>query len=278
MKQTTKILFASAVLVAGMFTFADYSGPAHGNKNGAPAGRTGSPGDGSNCSVGCHTGQSVTAALNAIQTSVPSTGYVPGQTYTVFATINSVGAVRYGFEISPQNTAGAQKGTMTVTTAGLTQLVGSGKYMTHTSSSVDFAGGTAAWTFNWTAPAVGSGPVTFYGAFNITNSSNTSSGDMIKTDAVTVQENTTGIDEVTAFSNQIDLFPNPASNIISFKSDVINFNSTINLNIFDINGKMVKRFEKQNATNIDIDDLQSGYYVLRVETDKGIAIKKLIKE
>jgi hypothetical protein len=65
-----------------------------------------------------------------------------------------------GFEISPQNTAGAQKGTLVAGSGS--QLVGGGtKYITHTNANTT----TNTWTFGWIAPAAGSGAVTFYGAF-----------------------------------------------------------------------------------------------------------------
>ena len=53
--------------------------------NGAPAGYTGSPGDGQNCTA-CHNGTASTVQ-NWITSNVDQTGYLPGQTYTITVTV-----------------------------------------------------------------------------------------------------------------------------------------------------------------------------------------------
>lgn len=124
---------------------------------GAPAGYTGSPGDGQNCTA-CH-GGTATTSTGWITSTIPPTGYVPGQTYQITATNNLTGSGKYGFEVSPQNVSGALLGTLAAGSGS--QLVGSGKYITHTNANIT----NNTWTFNWTAPASGTGQVTFYGAF-----------------------------------------------------------------------------------------------------------------
>jgi hypothetical protein len=125
--------------------------------NGAPAAKTGSPGDGSNCTE-CHGGTASTVS-GWITSNIPVQGYTPGQTYQITATNQITGSGKYGFEVSPQNVAGNLLGTLTAGTTS--QLVGSGKYVTHTNATNSLS----TWTFNWTAPAAGTGQVTFYGAF-----------------------------------------------------------------------------------------------------------------
>lgn len=124
---------------------------------GAPAAKTGSPGDGANCTE-CHGGTPTTTA-GQITSNIPASGYVPGTTYQITATNPLTNSGKMGFEVSPQNVAGAQKGTL-VAGAG-SQLVGGTKYVTHTNANTT----TNTWTFSWIAPAAGSGTVTFYGAF-----------------------------------------------------------------------------------------------------------------
>jgi len=124
---------------------------------GAPAAKTGSPGDGSNC-TSCH-GGTATTTPNCITTTIPVSGYVAGQVYAITATNPLTGSGKYGFEVSPQNVAGTQLGTLAAGSGS--QLVGGTKYVTHTNANSS----TKVWTFNWTAPAAGTGPVTFYAAF-----------------------------------------------------------------------------------------------------------------
>ena len=84
---------------------------------------------------GCHSGTAVFAdtSIAKITSNIPSTGYVPGQTYTFTATVNKPGYVRYGFQASPQDSAGNYKGTMIVTNTTKTKITGT-KYITHTTS------------------------------------------------------------------------------------------------------------------------------------------------
>ena len=279
MKKTTKIFVSTFAIAIAAISITEFSAPAHGNQTGAPAGRTGSPGDGTNCTVGCHSGTPSTQA-GVIVVGTPPDGYVPGQTYNMGASISGIGIQKFGFQISPQNAAGTQLGTMAVPAAAvnLIQLVGAGKYMTHKTQGTVFPGGTAGWAFEWTAPAAGSGPVTFYGAFNLTNSSGTTAGDQIILSSTTIQENTSAsIGSIDANSAKVTLCPNPATDCFYLKND-LSASQEINITIIDITGKVVKRIENSTATTVDVSDIAKGYYVVRIETDKGVAIKKLIKE
>lgn len=145
---TIPLLFLLIALVSGFSTF---------YPNGAPAAKTGSPGDGANCTE-CHGGTATTTA-GLITTNIPASGYVPGQTYSITANNTLTGSGKYGFEVSPQNAAGTQLGTLAAGSGS--KLVGGTKYVTHSNANST----THTWTFNWTAPAAGTGDVTFYGAF-----------------------------------------------------------------------------------------------------------------
>jgi hypothetical protein len=127
--------------------------------SGSPAGYTGSPGDGSNC-ISCH-GGSVATVNGWITSNIPATGYVAGTVYNITATVSGTG--KKGFEVSPQNAAGAQLGVLTAGTNN--HLTGGTKYVTQNSSGSTSS--TVIYNFTWTAPAAGTGDVTFYGAFTV---------------------------------------------------------------------------------------------------------------
>src|SRR5690349_22876987 len=133
--------------------------------SGAPAMCTGSPGDGGATCKNCHAGPTPTTQAGMITSNIPAAGYSPGQTYTITATVSRNGHTKFGFEISPQSPTGTLLGTLIVTNSTEMQLVGSGKYITHKSAGVTGTN-SRTWVFNWTAPAAGTGNVTFYGAFN----------------------------------------------------------------------------------------------------------------
>lgn len=124
--------------------------------NGAPAGYTGSPGDNKECTQ-CHSG-TATTVTGIITSNIPAAGYTPGSTYQITVTNNLTGSGKFGFELSPQKTDGTQLGTLVAGTG--TKLVGGTKYITHLNATTS----TSSWTFDWIAPAAGSGTVNFYAA------------------------------------------------------------------------------------------------------------------
>jgi parallel beta-helix repeat protein len=72
----------------------------------------------------------------------------------------------------------------------------------------------------------------------------------------------------------MDIYPNPALNSITIE---IPINSE--LEILNINGHVVKTiYNNEHYTTIDLENLSSGVYLIKAKTDKGIAIKKFIKE
>ena len=196
----------------------------HSNNAGAPAGYTGSPNENNSrtCSSqngGCHSGAGSTFQQGMITSNVPECGYTPGQTYTITLTVSSAGRSEFGFSFSPQLSDGATAGSMIASNG--TQLNGGGRYLTHTAAgTVESSPNTRVWTFDWIAPAAGSGDVTFYAAFNATNGNNASSGDLLFNSNLTIFE---GLqpeppaifgDNVACLGNVINLSTNYTSNIV----------------------------------------------------------------
>lgn len=277
MKIKTKIALAITALAVGSIFIVKFSSSAGANATGAPTSNTGSPGDGTNC-TSCHTG-SASSQAGLITSTIPMTGYVPGQTYTITGSITTSGKTKFGFQVSPQNASGDLKGTMTVTNSTNTQLISSGKYITHKFSGTNFSSGTATWSFDWTAPAAGSGDVTFYGSFNSTNSSSTTTGDIISLSSLTVSEDlTTGIADMGEELNVISVYPNPVTDKI-FVKNTADANAVMDVSILDVNGKVVKQSGNlQNNQAIDLTELANGYYMVRIETSEGTLIKRITKK
>jgi len=154
--------------------------------SGSPGGKTGSPGDGSNCTE-CHTGTPQSAS-SWITTNIPASGYTPGETYTITASGTHSGVNKFGFETTAEALGGAKKGTFIITDAAQTKFTNSNKAVTHTSGGTTPSGNSKSWTFDWTAPAAGTGNVTFFGAFNAANGNGNTGGDVIYLSSTTVSE------------------------------------------------------------------------------------------
>lgn len=264
------ILFASSLIPLG--------NEAHSSSSGAPNGKTGSPGDNDNC-TSCHAGAATTTP-GLITSNIPGSGYVPGTTYTINATIAVSGINKFGFQVSPQDLSGAKKGTMTLTNTLETQLTGSGKYITHKTAGTA-GSGSRTWSFNWTAPTAGEGEITFYGAFNAANGGNQASGDQIYLSSLTVQEDVSGVAENYAISNRVNVFPNPVGDILYISSD-IPARDVKSVNVLSIDGKATRTidFDPTNELKIlaDVADLAAGNYLVTVVTDKATATKKIVKK
>ena len=83
----------------------------------------------------------------------------------------------------------------------------------------------------------------------------------------------TGIKEST-HNDFITIFPNPANNYIT-----IEVPQQATIEITNIQGKLIKTLAaKSNKTNIDVSAFSSGVYFVKVKTEKGIMVKKFVKE
>ena len=70
---------------------------------------------------------------------------------------------------------------------------------------------------------------------------------------------------------EANVYPNPATDIVTIECDGVK-----QVKIFGLDGSLLKNIETSNTT-IQIDDLASGVYLLRIETDKGCIVKQIAK-
>lgn len=274
-----KITLISLALISGMLLIDFNTRDVHSNNSGAPAGKTGSPGDNSDCSS-CHStsGTPVTGAI-LITSNVPTGGYISGNTYQITVRAAHATFNKFGFQISPQTNSGALVGTLATTNNTETQLVGSGKYVTHKSAgtagtSIPMVGNFKEWSISWTAPAPGTGNVTFYGAALLANGNNQNSGDSLVKGTLVINESATN--GITSLSNnkELKLFPNPANNLINLYMP-----ENAEIMIINMSGKMV--FQQNvniGLNNIDISNLPSGIYFVKMQSKTTNEILKFVKQ
>ncbi len=73
----------------------------------------------------------------------------------------------------------------------------------------------------------------------------------------------------------ISIYPNPTNGIINIKSIE---NSVKQISIINITGEIVLTIpDIQTDETVDLSDFENGIYIVRIQTDKGIIIKKIIK-
>jgi hypothetical protein len=80
-----------------------------------------------------------------------------------------------------------------------------------------------------------------------------------------------GIEDVVA--NQLQIFPNPVKDEIFIKSDLV----IEKVEIYSLSGNLLLLENKFNE-KISVCALPQGIYLLKVYTDKGVAVSKVVKE
>jgi len=148
------------------------------NSTGSTGGKTGSIGDDGTTCTQCHTGTANTAT-NWITTDVPSEGYTPGETYTITATGTHAGVVKFGFELTVEDSQGNKVGTLLITDPTRTHFTNSNHAVTHTAAGNVPAGNMNSWSMDWVAPSNVQGNVGIYAAFNAANGNGSTGGDVI---------------------------------------------------------------------------------------------------
>lgn len=246
------ILSAAAILLFSSYALMYPSG--------APAGYTGSPGDGKNCS-GCHTGGTASTVAGLITSNIPSGGYIAGQTYQITATNNLAGSGNYGFEVSPQNAAGTQLGTLVAGT-GSKLLAGGSKYVTQSNSNT-----TKSWTFGWIAPAAGTGQVTFYGAMARSTQSNTALSSLVVQEAINTALPKETPASVSVIAGESKGFINVGLNTNAYNAKV---------SVFDLSGRQLLSTTLSGSGSHQLNQqFKTGVYIVVVQAEDTVLKKKI---
>ncbi len=180
------------------------AGFANGRSTGPPGRYTGAPGDNPLACTQCHTSFPLNSGQGSVKIVYPGgTKYQPGATYRMRVELRDPNQQRWGFQFTARlasNPAVQSAGTLqnvnsftrmacfngAETPCSDTSLI---QFIEHslegtrlgTTGGVDFE-------FDWTAPAKGSGAVTFYVAGNAANGNGNNQGDYIYTSSLAIDE------------------------------------------------------------------------------------------
>lgn len=263
-----------------------------------PAGNSGDPFTNTSCATsGCHAGPAQTPAGNDYSITIgtgsptsPLSGfcYTPGTQYNIAFLINQIATTNpyYGFQIVALDAANAKAGTMAVANAATTQIntgggVGTRQYMGHKTANT-----THNWSFKWTAPASGTGPVTFYFAYNVCNASTanpTSAQGTIYKAAIPIQQCSSGIEDISSMVADLNIFPNPVSNELGISFNLLEA-ANVSSQLYSLDGREVNQLmnEKVNGGNFvrsfNMNDLPSGIYLMKLNVGGATITKKIVKQ
>jgi hypothetical protein len=250
-----------------------FSSSSGGRADVANDGNTGAPGEGGNVCGSCHNGGAfgpISEVLSIVDpaTSEEITEYEPGSTYDVtFTVTEGAGSpIAYAFQMTALDGANDDAGTFgnpgSNTEIHTASMVANRTYVEQASSSP-----SNVFTVEWTAPASGTGDVTFYYVGNTVNGNGMTSGDVGGqglTMTLTEKPGATAIAELEL--NSLQLFPNP----VPGTSININYQSTevLDVTMVDMTGRIVfAQSGVHSGTRLEFGDVASGQYLLILQNE-----------
>lgn len=227
-------------------------------------GRSGSPGDNGNTCAACHTGGNFNASVE-ITSDIPVTGYLLNTDYTINVNTTSTSST-HGFQLAAENSSNTKIGTFT---AGTGSRV-SGDRITHTTPS-----SSGDWSFTWKSPATDLGRVTFYTAVNAANGNGSAFDNADQTVTGSTSAPSLSISEAKRLN--FDMFPNPTAGKVTIQLPSGSEKATVEF--YNYVGKLALSKEISiNNDKIDVNNLSSGVYLVKVVAKEKIGSQKFIKK
>jgi len=269
-----KILFlGGALCLIGIATSS-----LHSNSSGAPAGRSGAPGDFGQTCVGCHSGVPATDQVGSFQVFLNgqvATSYTDGETYDVSYTIDPgmSNYPRMGFQATVEDANNQKVGTLIVSDNSNTKFASfTQEHITHTSAGIVTSTGPKTWNFQWQAPTGTVEDVTFYAAGLCANGNGNDNGDIVvPTAAYTLSKEVNSVED---WSDAIRIFPNPAQ----FEIQVESGRTWDRVELINTNGQVVETWQGGlgESGTLSLPKLSNGNYLLQLSGSNGIARKNLL--
>jgi hypothetical protein len=278
-----KAIALTFVTVIGIIIFSTIAFTSNNGK----AAKTGAPGE--NACNQCHSTNALNSGGGSVTISSPDLvnwSYVPGFTYNINVKVKKTGVGKFGFCFEALLPSGANAGLISTTgspnakSLAATVLGNSRNSAVHMQPN-NFGTDSLIFTFQWTAPAAGTGNITFYAAGNATNSSNSSSGDFIYTTNQLITEMTSANLQAHFKDKLLVVSPNPCVNFIHFSLPKgLSQNSTI-FQLFDMQGINILSENIYGSTyKIDIQNhgiqIKEGIYLVHLQNGPWEHLEKII--
>ncbi|HEU4716269.1 MAG TPA: T9SS type A sorting domain-containing protein [Bacteroidia bacterium] len=253
---------------------------------------------------GCHSSTATTGITLTVEfdsVGVPTTHYVGGMLYTVTITgTNTTAATlpKFGLQVgcirgssavtTPSNagtwTAPFPAGTHHATPQSGNFVVDLVEHNTPNAATTGTGGTGTTYvkTFNWTAPAAGTGTVSFWAALNaVNNNGSEDSGDKWNTNHIVIDEwgNAAGIAGAAANAFSMNVFPNPVNGHASVSFTNASALTRGTIRVTDLSGKTVSETAVNDfgaTTGIDCTNLSNGVYFFSLIVNNEATVTKKI--
>ncbi|MCK6694173.1 MAG: T9SS type A sorting domain-containing protein [Thermoanaerobaculia bacterium] len=258
-------------------------------------GNTGAPGDDANpngtprtCSY-CHFGAAApTVTVRILDTAGDTvTTYVPGSQYTARVSINTnvPSHTGFGFQMIALRDSGntdldgfSDPGNNTVNNYKIATIPNGRTYAEHDNVSVN----NSVFNVVWTAPAAGTGPVTFYAAGNAVNRNGSTSGDgTAATTLKLTEQSATSAPDLADAPVQIKVWPNPVGQMARLEMNAVQAGQ-YRFRVVDVSGKAVWQHAQrlgQGTTLLEVPaaDWAPGMYLLEAVSGSARQVVKLVR-
>lgn len=264
------------------------TGSSGGRATAANAGNTGAPGDAGATCITCHgNNQAIEVALDISITDDdgnPIEKYVPGTIYNAAVTVDTITGVpgAYGFQIvalnAPLNQDGPGVNTFSdpAPDVRLATISNGRQYAEHNGPNRT----DNVFEFRWTAPAEGSGAVTFYSCGNGVNDNGSTSGDNAACAAFEMQERPVSLLDLNVLAD-LAIAPNPVTDQINL-TVASQLTGDFSARLFSASGQeMLQRTVTLNGGNnrfaFPAQNLTAGIYFLQLSNGRRAATLRVIK-
>ena len=264
-KRCFYLLIISSILLG-------YSGgPPSGYANNAPSYQ--------NCTV-CHSGSVNSGGGSVTFIGLPDY-YIPGEVYSIGLIVTGANERGYGFQaiaMTDNNVAGSLS-----LNSNSNYAENNGDYIQQSTRAI-----SGSWVFDWIAPSVNVGDVTFTASGLATGGSSGTSGDDVYTVAITIPHQQLSVNENPKGEKFLlyPNYPNPFNPITTFRYRLIE-QSFVRITIYDMLGNVVNNiFEGYenpgyktvtwNATNNQGQSVSAGVYLYSIEIGELKKTNKIV--
>lgn len=211
--------------------------------------------------------------------------YEPDQTYRVRVTNEVAGGdpAGFGFQIlclkAPKDQNGDDAAAFSNPASNVKIAIATSngrQYAEHNGESE-----TNVFEVDWTAPAAGTGAVTFYSCGNAVNNNNMNSGDGADCEVLELAESDPSSTVEANGGVKILLYPNPVQEEmkVTLISDI---SAEFDMEIFDMQGRLmikesIEFMTGENSYFYDVNKLSKGTYLVKFSNEEKIATAKLLK-
>lgn len=232
--------------------------------------RTGSPVATNGCTQ-CHGGSGNTTISVELKDGNGNTvtEYEPGANYIYEVVLENAALNNYGFQtVALVDSDNSNAGTMTANSsnAKVVQL-NNRTYGDHNGIS-----SSGTFVMDWTAPAAGTGDVSFYANGIAANNNGSTSGDVPTSPTLIRVEEAQPVSSEEFIVDSWNVYPNPVQDELNIQH---NF-SNAHLTVFTLTGKKVLEQPLISNQSVNVDHLKSGFYIVNVNVNNQKSFNKKI--